>query len=104
MNKISKRHIIAGLEKADNKIWVTTSARMSLRKENEKYKVMRNVVLNEYIATAFQYAKSEHKFKLRSGEIAHIRKAGSRYFVAVERTNGDLAIIAVQTGFKPKKK
>lgn len=104
MNKISNRHKIAAIELTSNGIGVSTSARKYVRQMVPEITQMRNSELNEKIASDFSKAERLHRFKLRSGEIAEIRKSTNFYYIAVIRGRGTAAtrldIIVIQPAYK----
>jgi len=102
---ISKRHKkIAGIEQAQSGIGVSTSARIYARRfyasqGNSVWAAARNDKVNDLLAQDFTNAEPRHRFKLKSGEIAEIRKSGTFIYVAVMR-RGSYDIIVLQKAYK----
>lgn len=104
MNKISKRYKVAGVEQASNGVGVTTSARLYARKYfasqgNNIWASSPNDKLNDLLAMNFAGAQPAHRFKLKSGEVAEIRKSENFYFVA-KMAGGNYVIIVIQSAYK----
>ena len=59
-----------------------------------------NDTINYLIALDYNGATPVHRFILRSGEPAEIRKSNTFYYIAAIRANGRHDIIVVQTGIK----
>jgi hypothetical protein len=101
MNKIST------IEDAGGNIGVSTAVRKYMRKVNQNMAHMRNLELNEIIAADFSKATPVHRFKLKSEELAEIRKSGNMYYIAVIRGRGSSVakydIIVVQPTYKEPK-
>jgi hypothetical protein len=102
---ISKRHRkIAGIEKAKNGIGVSTSARIYARRfyasqGNSVWATARNDKINDLLAQDFAASEPRHRFKLKSGETAEIRKSSTFVYVAVIR-QGNYDIIVLQKAYK----
>ena len=95
---------LAGIEKAQNGIGVSTSCRIYARKfyasqGNMIWATARNDKVNDLLAQDFVSANLLHRFKLRSSEIAEIRKSGTFIYVAVMR-HGSYDIIVLQKAYK----
>lgn len=91
-------------EMTQSGIGVGTGVRLYFRKSVPQAAGLNNAELNEFIASLFTQSEPVHRFKLRSGEIAEIRKGQSLYFVSVIRS-GDgsgvrFDIIAIQPVMK----
>jgi hypothetical protein len=96
---------IAGIELAGNGIGVSTSARIYARKYyagqgNSVWSMARNDKINDLLAGMFSSGNIEHRFKLKSGEIAEISNSNTFYFIAVMR-RGNYDIIKIQESYKP---
>lgn len=82
------------------KIGVSTSARIFFRKYfNIPSMKATNDVINETLAHNYAGGELVHRFKLKSGEIADVKKNGSWYLIGVERMDS-LDIIALQPSYK----
>ena len=95
---------IAGMERAPNGIGVSTSARILARKSyadqgNLIWATARNEQINTLLSTDFASAEPKHRFKLKSGEVAEIRKSATFYYVAAIR-GGNYDILVLQTAYK----
>ena len=95
---------IAGIERARNGVGVSTSARIYARQfygsqGNHIWATARNDQLNDLLAGMFASGERKHRFKLKSGEVAEIRKSDIFYFVAVIR-GGTNDIIVIQKAYK----
>ncbi len=110
MNKLSQRHIVAAVaEKSRAGIGVSTAARKYARKYYTSWgwkdmASMRNADLNEILAQDFMRGELKHKFKLRDGSMAEIRKSNTMYYVAKIRSDGGYDILVIQGSYKPPKK
>jgi hypothetical protein len=106
---ISKRHKkTAGIEQAQNGIGVSTSARIYARRYygsqgNTIWAVARNDKVNDLLAQDFSASEPMHRFKLKSGEIAEIRKSATFVYVAAMR-RGTYDIIVLQKAYKESRK
>ncbi len=95
---------IAAIEKAQNGIGVSTTARLYARKYyagqgNNIWAVARNNRINDLLAGMFTNANPVHRFKLKIGRIAEIRKSDTFYFIAAIR-GGTYDIISIQETYK----
>jgi len=104
MKKISWRQKIAEIELAQNGLGVTTTARMFARahwagKGNEVWARARNDKVNDWVAMDFMSSEPKHLFKLKSGEIAEIRKSSDFVYVA-KRMGGSYVIMTLQSAYK----
>ena len=89
-------------------VGVSTTVRMYYRQYYAQRDVrvmqMRNAQLNEVIASDFLGAERIHRFKLRSGEIADIRKDSRFYMIGVVRGRGTtetrLDVIVIQPRYR----
>ena len=108
MHKISCRHITAAIERSSLGIGISTSCRKYLRAYYSRQGVdsmrMNNKELNDVIASDFASARPLHRFKLRSKEIAEIRKSHDFVYIAAIRGRGTASaqydIIVVQPTWK----
>lgn len=94
----------AGVEQAGNGIGVTTTARIKAREfyasqNNLIWSTARNDKVNDLLASDFMSADPQTRFKLKSGEVAEIRKSGTFYYVAAIRRN-TYDILIIQTTMK----
>ena len=101
---ISKRHKVAGIEHSQSGIGVSTSARIYARRfygsqGNTVWAVARNDKVNDLLAQDFSASEPRHRFKLKSGEIAEIRKSSTFVYVAAMR-RGTYDIIILQKAYK----
>lgn len=95
---------VSGIEVAKNGIGVSTSARLYARQfynsqGNTVWAIARNDKINDLLAQDFSAAEPRHRFKLKSGEVAEIRKSGTFIYVAVMR-RGSYDIIVLQKAYK----
>ena len=100
----SKQYKIAGIEQSQSGIGVSTSARIYARRfyasqGNNIWAVARNDKINDLLAQDFSASEPRHRFKLKSGEIAEIRKSSTFIYVAVMR-HGSYDIIVLQKAYK----
>ena len=106
MKQLSCRHDIktAAIEVTQQGVGVSTSARKYIRRMAPNTAHMRNAELNEMIAEQFSRGEPVHRFKLRSGELAEIRRTVNMYYIAVIRGRGATVtrydIIVVQPSMK----
>lgn len=105
--KISQRQKTAEIELAQNGIGVTTTARMFIRQHwanqgNEIWARARNDKVNDWIAMDFARSEARHLFKLKSGEVAEIRRSNDFVYIA-KRMGGSYVIIALQPNYKEVK-
>ena len=56
--------------------------------------------INDLLTMDFEAAQTEWRFKLKSGEVAEIRKSSTFYYIAAMR-RGTYDILVLQTGMKP---
>lgn len=101
---ISIGHKVAGIEKSQGGIGVSTSARIYARyayaeQGNTIWATARNDKINDLLGQMFLSAEPRHRFKLKSGEVAEIRKSSMFYFVAAIR-GGTYDIIVIQKAYK----
>ena len=102
---ISKRYKkIAGIEQSQGGIGVSTSARIYARKfyasqGNTVWSTARNDKVNDLLAQDFTNSEPMHRFKLKSGEIAEIRKSGTFVYIAAIR-RGTYDILVLQEAYK----
>lgn len=102
---LSIRHKNAGLEPSSvGNVNVSTSARLYFRKYYQSWGVqsmasMRNADVNDVLATDFNKAEPIHRFRLRSGEIAEIRKSKNFYMIAKVQGN-TYDLIVIQSTYK----
>jgi hypothetical protein len=104
---ISKRHKIAGIEQSQSGVGVSTSARIYARRfygsqGNNIWATAPNDKVNDLLAQDFSSSSPMHRFKLKSGEIAEIRKSATFIYVAVMR-HGSYDIIVLQKAYKEAK-
>ena len=95
---------MAGIERAQNGIGVTTSARIFARRYyasqgNNVWATARNDMVNDLLAQDFTNAEPKHRFKLKSGEIAEVRKSGTFFYIAAIR-HGAYDILVLQQAYK----
>ena len=104
MKKISLRHKISGIESSQSGIGISTSARKYYRQARPEYANAPKDDINNAIAQEFASATPEHRFKLRSGEIAEIRRSNNFLLVAAIRGRGTASarydIIVIQQSYK----
>lgn len=102
MISISTRHNIekeAGIELSKNGIGVTTTARMAARayyqsQGNELWAKARNDRINDLLASDFQGATPEHRYLLKSGDVAEVRRSNMfLYIAAMRRGSYDILLI-----------
>jgi hypothetical protein len=105
--KLSIRHelqSIAGIEvpSTGGSIGISTAVRKYWRKYFSGVQGMagRNDEINIIIASDYAGAQPIHRFILRSGEPAEIRKSNKFYYVAAIRKNGRHDIIVIQPSYK----
>lgn len=100
-NLISKR---AAIEKSNLGIGVSTRVRKYwrdyYRQKGLPQMLGRNIEINTFIAGDFAKAQPVHRFVLKSGEAAEIRKSHQFYYVAAIREGGQYDIIAIQPRFR----
>lgn len=104
MLKLSQRQITAAMERSSSGIGVSTTVRKYLRKFYQSWgwedmAHMRNKDLNEIVAQDFMQAQVVHRFKLKTGEVAEIRKSKNMYYVAAIR-GSSYDILVVQPNYK----
>lgn len=96
--------VAAVAEMSKSGVGVGSKVRMYFRQSMPDLAGVPNAELNEHIAGWFASGEPMHRFKLRSGEIAEIRKAQNVFFIAVIRGRGEVGvrydIIAVQPAYK----
>lgn len=95
---------LAAIEKAQNGIGVTTSARIFARRYygsqgNTVWATARNDKINDLLAQDFTNAEPKHRFKLKSGEVAEIRKSGTFFYIAAMR-HGSYDILVLQQAYR----
>lgn len=95
---------ISGIEQSQGGIGVSTSARIYARRfygsqGNNIWATARNDKVNDLLAQDFSSSDPRHRFKLKSGEIAEIRKSSTFIYVAVMR-HGSYDIIVLQKAYK----
>lgn len=104
--KLSYRNKIAGLETSSFGVKISTSARIAFRKYYSSWGMnnvasMRNADLNDVIASDFLNAEPQHRFRLRSGEIAEIRKSPkSQWYYVAKMESAGYSIIIIQHSYK----
>lgn len=108
--KLSTRHAISIHKLSEIKevsqsgIGVSVSVRKYVRQYVPNTAHMSNAELNEMIANEFAKGEPVHRFRLRSGEIAEIRRSVNFYYVAVMRGRGTADVrydvIVVQPSYK----
>ena len=83
-------------------VGVSTGVRKYWRKHFQSVQGMQgpNDQINYLIATDYASAEPLHRFILRSGEAAEIRKSHSFYYIAAIRKNKRHDIIVIQTTYK----
>jgi len=100
---LSKR---AAIEPSSMGVGVSTSVRKYVRNYYAKQGVdnmasLRNKELNDVVAADFLKASPLHRFKLRSGEVAEIRKSHAFYYIAkVRKGGGGYDLIVIQSAIK----
>jgi hypothetical protein len=102
--KLSVRHKIAAVEKSSLGVGVSTSARIYARKYWASWGMgnmasMRNADLNDVLAGDFLKAEPRHRFRLKSGEIAEIRKSKQFYYIA-KMVGNTYSIIVIQSTYR----
>lgn len=107
MKKISYRQKIAEIELAQNGLGVTTTARMYARQYwagqgNEVWARARNDKVNDWLALDFMRSEPKHLFKLKSGEVAEIRRSTDFSYIA-KRMGGSYVIMVLQPTYKEVK-
>lgn len=107
MIQISCRHKSAAIEQSQGGIGVTTTARMYARQHwaaqgNTVWAAARNDKVNDWIAMDFQSSEPKHLFKLKSGEIAEIRRSQDFVYIS-KRTGGSYVIMVMQPAYKEVK-
>lgn len=109
MQKLSIRHIKmlssrAGIEtpSGGGGVGVSTGVRKYWRKHFQNVPGMQgpNDQINYLIAMDYASAEPLHRFVLRSGEPAEIRKSHSFYYIAAIRRNKRHDIIVIQSTYK----
>lgn len=102
MYKLSIRHN-AGIEvPVGGSIGISTRVRIFWRKHFASVPKMlgTNDIVNYLIALDYNSATPLHRFILRSGEPAEIRKSHTFYYIAVIRKTGRHDIIVIQPSIK----
>jgi len=99
--KISKR---AGAESSQSGVDITTTARLLIKKYwasqgNDVWANASKEKINDWLGSDFGRSTLLHLFRLRSGEIAEIRKSSNFYYVA-KRSGGGHTIISLQPNYK----
>jgi hypothetical protein len=100
MKQISIR---AGIEvPVGGSIGISTSVRKYWRNyyKNVPGMLGRNDAVNYLIAMDFANGQALHRFVLRSGEVAEVRKSGHFIYIAVIRKGGRQDIIVIQPSYK----
>ena len=102
--RLSQRYKTAAIERSQSGVGISTTARLYARKYYAAWgwadmAKMRNADLNDILGKDFIQAEPKHKFRLRTGDVAEIRKSQSMYYVAAIRNNS-YDIIAIQPGYK----
>lgn len=97
----------AGIEQSQSGIGISTSARIYARRfyasqGNNIWAGARNDKINDLLAQDFSASEPMHRFRLKSKEIAEIRKSGTFIYVAVMR-RGAYDIIVLQKAYKEAK-
>lgn len=91
-------------EVSQSGIGVSVRVRKHVRQYVPNAAHMANAELNEMIANEFAKGEPVHRFKLRSGEIAEIRRSTNFYYIAVMRGRGTANvrydIIVIQPSYK----
>ncbi len=95
---------IAGIEQAQNGIGISTSSRIYARRfygsqGNNIWATASNDKINDLLAQDFVASEPRHRFKLKSKEVAEIRKSSTFIYVAVMR-RGTYDIIVLQKAYK----
>ena len=103
--KLSIRHKLAAIEPSSFGVGVSTSARIVFRKHYASHGIqniasMRNADVNDVIASDFLKAEPLHRFRLRSGEIAEIRKAQSGWYYVSKMKPSGYDIIVIQFSYR----
>lgn len=85
-------------------VGVSVRARKYVRQYAPNTAHMSNAELNEMVAGEFAKGEPVHRFRLRSGEIAEIRRSVNFYYIAVMRGRGTANvrydIIVIQPSYK----
>jgi len=104
--KLSKRAITRGITDIFDSltglpIGVSVTAKKYFRKWSPESAKIRSLELDKSIASAYANAQLVHRFRLKSGEIADIKKAASWYLIGIERaTEGFADVIVLQPAYK----
>lgn len=102
--KISIR-VNADIERSQQGVGVSTSARKYMRKFYENRGVMsiafmRNDKINSMIAYDFIEAQPLHRFRLKDGTVAEIRKSKGGFFYIAAFRNGAYDVLSIQSHMK----
>ena len=103
MKQLSTRHIAAiEVPSGGGNVGISSSVRKFWRKHFSSVPAMLgpNDSVNYQIALDAANAQPQHRFLLRSGEVAEIRKSHTFVYIVVLRKTGRQDVIVIQPSFK----